>query len=294
MKTPPFSPSQFHLSSSPDMRRGGGSGDRQATGTENIQPETTEAYGRWIGARWAHRTNLVWAIGGDQRWHQSDLPHYEALARGLRDGGAQGPFTLHPWDAFSDVDQTGQSCVSEAPHACPLVQWRGGRNTVLIILLRHAGHSVNEFIRDLIDFVSVQSHETGEGLAERVSEFAVPCDTCSSSAARAGLPSLLVEPYYLESQKHCDEGSESMLDAAAVRHTLNGSTCAHHYTPLDVQVARAAEASTRTRSLSGRPSGLAGSAAAASVMASAPTHFGWASMMRRESGREWGGVRRST
>lgn len=96
------------------MRRGGGSGDRQATGTENIQPETTEAYGRWIGARWAHRTNLVWAIGGDQRWHPSDLPHYEALARGLRDGGAQGPFTLHPWDAFSDVDQTGQYCVSRS------------------------------------------------------------------------------------------------------------------------------------------------------------------------------------
>lgn len=51
-------------------------------------------YGRFLGARYRER-GVVWVLGGDRPWPGSE-DIYRAMARGLREGGAEQPMTYHP------------------------------------------------------------------------------------------------------------------------------------------------------------------------------------------------------
>ncbi|MDE0692148.1 MAG: DUF4038 domain-containing protein [Gammaproteobacteria bacterium] len=113
-------------------------------------------YGRWLGERWADRANVLWVIGGDTPYRESDLASYRALANGIRAGG-------------------GEQLMSWHPHG-------GGP-------MRSAGHSSSEYLHDepWLDFSSVQGHAEGGRMAARVLE-----DYRRTPAK----PVLMVEPWY--------------------------------------------------------------------------------------------------
>ncbi|WP_435171365.1 glycoside hydrolase family 140 protein [Paenibacillus glycanilyticus] len=64
--------------------------------------ENANAFGRWLGARYSSRSNIVWVLGGDR-----PLTEYEhfaitrALAAGIKEGGAEQLMTLHPMGGHS-------------------------------------------------------------------------------------------------------------------------------------------------------------------------------------------------
>ncbi len=59
-------------------------------------PETARAYGRWLGARYQDRPNIIWVNGGD-RIATGFEPVYRALAEGLREGdGGVHLISYHP------------------------------------------------------------------------------------------------------------------------------------------------------------------------------------------------------
>jgi hypothetical protein len=57
--------------------------------------ESARAYGRWLGARYRGRPNVVWVNGGD-RAPTGAKAVYEALAAGVREGGSAHLMTYHP------------------------------------------------------------------------------------------------------------------------------------------------------------------------------------------------------
>lgn len=118
--------------------------------------EGQESYGRWIGARWSGRANLLWVIGGDTPYRDTDLASYRALANGIRAGG-------------------GEQLMSWHPHG-------GGP-------MRSAGHSSSEYLHDepWLDFSSVQGHAEGGRMAARVLE-----DYRRTPAK----PVIMIEPWY--------------------------------------------------------------------------------------------------
>lgn len=70
---------------------------RDRDGQSLFEPRSAEAYGRWLGRRYA-RKGVIWILGGDRRVetdaHRAILA---AMARGLRQGdGGQHLITLHP------------------------------------------------------------------------------------------------------------------------------------------------------------------------------------------------------
>ena len=83
-------------------------GDNVSWGYSGTTPIFDEArartYGRYLGARYAGRTNLVWLLGGDIHpvWGGQDFtPVWDAMAAGLAEGAAGGDqsallMTFHP------------------------------------------------------------------------------------------------------------------------------------------------------------------------------------------------------
>lgn len=67
-------------------------------------PETSTRFGRWIGARWRHRNNLLWVVGGDTPWRMGDLAHFRALAEGVRASNATQLISFHPQSEHSSSD----------------------------------------------------------------------------------------------------------------------------------------------------------------------------------------------
>ncbi|HVU94008.1 MAG TPA: glycoside hydrolase family 140 protein [Puia sp.] len=70
-------------------------------GPEIFHAENIYAYGRWIGARFRNKTNLIWIIGGDRdpRPGSADVAVWRALAKGVTEGvgGAdKALMTFHP------------------------------------------------------------------------------------------------------------------------------------------------------------------------------------------------------
>jgi len=54
-------------------------------------------YGRWIGSRYADRSNVVWVLGGDRApADESQKELIRQMAKGIRDGGAAQLMTFHP------------------------------------------------------------------------------------------------------------------------------------------------------------------------------------------------------
>ena len=66
--------------------------------------EPCESFGRFLGARWRHRRNLLWVVGGDTRWRNSDLPYFRALAEGLREANATQLISFHPQSEHSSSE----------------------------------------------------------------------------------------------------------------------------------------------------------------------------------------------
>lgn len=124
--------------------------NRQAT------VEGTGEYGRWLGERWRDRANILWVIGGDTPYRDSDLASYRALANGIRAGGARQLMSWHP---------------------------HGGGP------MRSAGHSSSEYLHDepWLGFSSVQGHAEGGRMAARVLE---------DYRRKPPKPVLMVEPWY--------------------------------------------------------------------------------------------------
>lgn len=66
-------------------------------------PEGCRKYGAYLGRRFGHFANIIWCIGGD--WHpEKTRAGLDAVARGLREGGATTLFTGHPHPEFSPVE----------------------------------------------------------------------------------------------------------------------------------------------------------------------------------------------
>jgi Protein of unknown function (DUF4038)/Putative collagen-binding domain of a collagenase len=96
-------------------------------GPEIFNETNAFSYGKWIGARFKNRTNIIWVIGGDRspRDSSTDVAIWRAMANGIREGLGKGKeviMTFHPqpdgtssssqWfqaDAWLDVNmlQTG-------------------------------------------------------------------------------------------------------------------------------------------------------------------------------------------
>ena len=66
-------------------------------------------YGLWLGARWRSRHNLLFVLGGDERWRSADAKHFRALAEGLRDAQAQQLISFHPIAEHSSSEYFGNA-----------------------------------------------------------------------------------------------------------------------------------------------------------------------------------------
>ncbi|MBN7799346.1 glycoside hydrolase family 140 protein [Algoriphagus aestuariicola] len=71
------------------------------TGPEIFTPSTAYSYGKWIGARYKDRKNLVWVLGGDRtpRENSEDIEIWNQMAQGILE--SQNPenpilITFHP------------------------------------------------------------------------------------------------------------------------------------------------------------------------------------------------------
>ena len=66
-------------------------------------PENAEAYGRFLGRRYANRANVVWVLGGDRPpvGHEAI---WDAMARGIKAGGGRQIMTYHPWGGRSSSE----------------------------------------------------------------------------------------------------------------------------------------------------------------------------------------------
>lgn len=66
-------------------------------GPEVFDKDNARTYGRWLGGRYADRSNIVWVMGGDRQLATAD--HHDvvnAIAEGIREGGSPHLRTLHP------------------------------------------------------------------------------------------------------------------------------------------------------------------------------------------------------
>ncbi|WP_372638289.1 DUF4038 domain-containing protein [Cohnella sp.] len=59
--------------------------------------EKAYLYGKWIGSRYADRSNVVWVLGGDRAPVNEDQEELiRQMAKGIRDGGGSQLMTFHP------------------------------------------------------------------------------------------------------------------------------------------------------------------------------------------------------
>lgn len=76
-------------------------GNPYAAGPELFDSDNARAFGRYVGARYAHCPNIVWILGGDRN-PDGKLPVWRAMAEGLREGDGGGHLiTYHPSGGYS-------------------------------------------------------------------------------------------------------------------------------------------------------------------------------------------------
>lgn len=114
--------------------------DRELRGRS---PALCEAYGRWLGRRWQARANLIFVLGGDQRWYEEDRMHFRALAEGLRAANTTSRLlSFHPqsehsssehlldeeWLSLNSIQVCALLCCLQWPSAaasCPQIDSNG-------------------------------------------------------------------------------------------------------------------------------------------------------------------------
>lgn len=71
--------------------------------------EKARIFGRWLGERYKHRTNILWVLGGDRPSYKEDADHrpiWRAMAAGIDEGAGARPFkTYHPWGGHSTAEE---------------------------------------------------------------------------------------------------------------------------------------------------------------------------------------------
>jgi hypothetical protein len=60
-------------------------------------------YGRFLGARYKDRANIIWILGGDRRADGFE-PVWRAMAEGIKEGGSNHLMTYHPWGGRSSSE----------------------------------------------------------------------------------------------------------------------------------------------------------------------------------------------
>jgi hypothetical protein len=70
-------------------------------------PDICRSFGHWLGARWRHRRNLLWVLGGDTPWLDTDMPFFRAMAEGLRSANATQLISFHPQTEHSSSEHLG-------------------------------------------------------------------------------------------------------------------------------------------------------------------------------------------
>ncbi len=77
-----------------------------------FNPDTAYPYGKWLGSRYADRSNLIWCLGGDRppaRGNTDWMLTWRRMARGLREGlGPEALLTYH-----SDGGLFGPACIHD-------------------------------------------------------------------------------------------------------------------------------------------------------------------------------------
>lgn len=72
-------------------------------GPEVFTLENARVYGKWIGARYKNRTNIIWLLGGDRNpRHEADLRIWREMAAGVLEGvggGQNALISFHPQPA---------------------------------------------------------------------------------------------------------------------------------------------------------------------------------------------------
>ncbi len=78
-------------------------------GPQLFTPDNALVYGRWLGARYRNRSNILWVLGGDrpaQKDGDDFRPVWRALAAGIDAGTGARPFkTYHPWGGHSTSEE---------------------------------------------------------------------------------------------------------------------------------------------------------------------------------------------
>ena len=93
-------------------------GDNVSWGYSSTRPIFSQAnarfFGNWLGSRYAHRTNIIWVLGGDIHplWSGTDYTAvWDAMAAGLAQGAAGGDqsgllMTFHPATANGNMSSS--------------------------------------------------------------------------------------------------------------------------------------------------------------------------------------------
>lgn len=74
-------------------------------GPEIFTPDNAKVYGRWIAARYADRSNIIWMLGGDR---PLETPEHRAIvdsmAEGIRQADTHSLITFHPPGCATSAD----------------------------------------------------------------------------------------------------------------------------------------------------------------------------------------------
>ncbi len=70
-----------------------------------FNPANARAYGRFLGARYRNRANIIWVLGGDRPVGSGEIEVWRAMAEGLAEGdGGRHLRTFHPGGRRSSAD----------------------------------------------------------------------------------------------------------------------------------------------------------------------------------------------
>jgi hypothetical protein len=85
--------------------------DRWGIGPEIFNPSNAKVYGKWIGARYKTKTNIIWVLGGDRNpRNENEIAIWRAMAEGIIEGVGgkdKALMTFHPQP--NSLEEAGSS-----------------------------------------------------------------------------------------------------------------------------------------------------------------------------------------